>query len=482
MLGTDQQNSFVGQWWIPNEPSKVSWGKLDIRERVELELHETIDDWRALGRGDPYRPAVIHGVSGGFHLTLLDNVQISLSTTERGGVGQARRVVVASTVLVGDSHLETEEDRRFDRAAFRLTNLDQWVNRNGYSVRHSPTEAIEVLEVPQLKAVIPGGAAYLWKSKSSTFDPKAGASLSSQETIELKLAERHSLDDISYRYVRPFEQLLTLATGVQCEALNLHIGIDDPAAEWLNKWPGRHYEVRGPRAETLESQPVIRHHMRFGMNTPGFGPNVDFGEIVPRWFSLQEKLSYVCDLIFSLRTKSSGYLQQQMFTIASAIEGLHRGLNPLLERKTTETRARNKEILDAIESGCPNHRDWLAGIVSTAHRPSYAFRVKELLQRTDHRMVEIVGDEEVWTRELRKMRDGIGHVLSAAEDGKAVHEMIAMLRSAQFLAELVLLRELGFSDADCQQALDHRGERESRRSQMERSFPAWFSGSLVARD
>jgi len=111
--------------------------------------------------------------------------------------------------------------------------------------------------------------------------------------------------------------------------------------------------------------------MRFGMNSTGYPPNVDFGSILQRWYALQEDLSSVCDLIFSLRSDTAGYLEQQMFTIASAIEGLHRGLNPQLEEKTDEDRARNKQILAVVKTGCPEHHHWLAEKIQNAHRPSY---------------------------------------------------------------------------------------------------------------
>jgi hypothetical protein len=90
--------------------------------------------------------------------------------------------------------------------------------------------------------------------------------------------------------------------------------------------------------------------------------------------------------------------------------------------------------------------------IAYAHRRSYVFRVRELLRDTSHLMATIVGNEEAWTQQLRGIRDGIGHV-APSQDAKTFHQVVAMIRSAQLLAEIVLPRQLGFAD-DEMQALD----------------------------
>lgn len=288
-----------------------------------------------------------------------------------------------------------------------------------------------------------------------------------------------TLDELEYRFVRPLEQLLTLATGTHCEALELQVGNDDGSDDLLANWPSNSYAVRRRSSDQCQAErPMIRQRMRFGMHCAAYPPNIDFGTLVPRWYALQAQLSSACDLIFSLRSDAGGYLQQQMFTIASAVEALHRGLYPQLEEKTDDERARNKTILAAVKSGCPEHHEWLAGVIQFAHRRSYVFRVRALLQDTDHLMSAIVGDEEKWTQQLRDIRDGIGHVLPAQDD-MTVDQMVAMLDSARLFAEVVLLRRLGFTDAECRRSLEHHWERENVRALVEKGFPEWFASPAV---
>jgi hypothetical protein len=52
--------------------------------------------------------------------------------------------------------------------------------------------------------------------------------------------------------------------------------------------------------------------------------------------------------------------------------------------------------------------------------------------------------------------------------------MIAMLKSAQLLAELVLLRQLGFTPAECRSCLGHHWELDNVRENVKKGYPKWF--------
>jgi hypothetical protein len=213
--------------------------------------------------------------------------------------------------------------------------------------------------------------------------------------------------------------------------------------------------------------------MRFGMNGTGYPPDIDFGTLVTDWYALQANLSSVCDSIFSLRSGTASYLEQQTFTIASAIEALHRALNPQLEEKSEVDRARTSEILAAVKSQCPQHRGWLANLLQYAHRPTYISRVRELLEETDHLMASIVGDEKAWTQRLRSVRDGIGHILPST-DTRVFDQLVAIRYSAQLFAEVVLLCQLGFTNDECRQAIERNSERAHVQALVKKGFPDWF--------
>jgi hypothetical protein len=380
------------------------------------------------------------------------------------------------TVLIGADHLASVADCRFNRASFRLSNLNEWVNRSPYRWSSAKSaETVELLDLPTLRATIPGCEITLARTAARHHGRLTDSGFTSHEVIGLRFDQPQPLDELEYRFIRPLEQLLTLATGTSCIAFDVQTGNDNGPDDLSGRPPSVTYTIRRRNTDMAQQgRPRIRPHMRFGMNSPGYPPNIDLDECIPRWFTLQAQLGTVCDLVFSQRPESRGYLHEQMFSIASALEGMHQRLNRQDEKRSDDDQTRNAEILEAVRAGRPEHHDWLKKAIAGAHRKSYKFRIDELLDQTDHLMAEVVGDETRWAQQLRGIRDGIGHVLPAQDD-KTVEQMIAMLYSARLFAELVLLRQLGFTAAQCRSSLGHHWELDNVREHVKKGYPAWFA-------
>jgi hypothetical protein len=156
-------------------------------------------------------------------------------------------------------------------------------------------------DLPVLRASVPGCEILLGRTASTYFNRLAGAGFSSHEVIELQLDERLPLEELEYQFVRPLEQLLTLASGFDSKTFDLRVGIEDDG-DGL-PWEATAHSVQHRSFDHDQNERlVVRPHMRFGMNSNGYPPDIDFGDLVPRWFELQAALSDVCDLIFSLRS------------------------------------------------------------------------------------------------------------------------------------------------------------------------------------
>ena len=385
-------------------------------------------------------------------------------------------MLFVGTVLIGEDHPVSVADCRFNRASLRVSNLNEWVNRSPYRWPPAgPTKTVQLLEIPTLRAAIPGCEITLDRATASHRGRLTNSGFTSHEVIGLRFDEPQPLDELEHQFIRPLEQLLTLATGTSCTAFEVQVGHENESDDLHGTWPATAYTVRRRNTDMAQQgRPRIRQHMRFGLNCDGYPPNVDFADLLPRWFSLQTQLGSVCDLIFSLRKESGGYLQQQMFSIAAALEGLHRSLNPQYETMSADERARSSAVLDAVRVTRPEHHDWLNAAIAYAHRKSYRFRIHELLDQTDHLMAEVVRNETKWAQQLRDIRDGIGHVLPGQDD-RTVEQIIAMLSSAQLPAELVLLRQLGFTAAQCRRSLEHHWELDNVRDRVKKGYPAWFA-------
>ncbi|MEU5757122.1 HEPN domain-containing protein [Streptomyces sp. NPDC047829] len=471
------EQTYVGKWWLPHRPMQIVHGSLEIEESYpELSVYESLSlDQDSVA--DDRRQFVIHGRSMGVGVTLLDSQHTSrnrvICDDGQGPYEENQHKFVAAMALIGDELL-AEDECIFNRAAFRLYNLDQWINRTMY---RNSDRLVEALNLPDLTAEIPGCQISVRRVTTSHHGRLTDAGFTSHELIELELEERVTVEDLHQKFIRPLEQLLTLATGQHCESFALKVGNYDERKEWLDTWPIKAHHVRHKRHDQAQpGKPMARERMRFGMNSKHNPPNVEFSGLVPKWYERQAELSSACDWVFSLHSDVGGYLQQQVFTIASAIEALHRGLNPQYEERTEADRARNKAILAIVKKEYPEHHSWLAGAIQYSHRKTYMFRGRELLQYTENVMTEIVGNEENWIQEIRKIRDGIGHVLDSNDEYNA-KSMVALLRTARLFAEVVLLRQLGFSTEECRQALRHSWELQNAQQRMRDSFPEWFAAA-----
>jgi hypothetical protein len=158
---------------------------------------------------------------------------------------------------------------------------------------------------------------------------------------------------------------------------------------------------------------------------------------------------------------------------------MRRKLNPRYEKVSAVDRERNSEVLETVFAGRPENHGWPKDVIANAHRKSYAFRIQELLDQTDHLMAKVVGNETKWTQQLRSVRDGIGHVLTRQDD-MTVQQMIAMLDPARLLAELVLLRQLRFTHARCRNSLGHHWELDNVREHVKKGYPRWFAARAQA--
>jgi ApeA N-terminal domain 1 len=151
------RTTFVGQWWQSGQPEEQIPGTLQIGTGPpELELHSTSAAQSAPSRGgDRFDVPVLHGRSMGTCLTLLDITETSSSTSRVGELQETHRVLFVGTVLVGEDHLASVADCRFNRASLRLSNLNEWVNRSPY--RWSSAEPVETVE---------RGAILIWPSRT----------------------------------------------------------------------------------------------------------------------------------------------------------------------------------------------------------------------------------------------------------------------------------------------------------------------------
>jgi hypothetical protein len=454
---------FPGEWWFPGNEEGWVPGTLELGSAFMLKTMADMRDanGNSLELGGPATP-LLHGRSLGRCFTLLD-CQLRRERVFGGGT---HLQIFSPVILIGERNFPTD-DVCFDRACLRLDNLNAFANRR--TLEYSRSEGNDKRTVvfnkpPDLQADMPGGRLRLGRRSriTSGFDR---AEVSSMEFFLLELQDELALDNLLYSYVRPLQQLLSLATAEECNFYELEVARDRDRGE--NYW--HYYQVHLWRREVhAGSRNVANPNMRFSLKSTLGRPEVTFSEVIPRWFAIQEKYGSVLDLVFSLRS-GIGYLESQIFAIASSLEGMHRKLFPGAAKRTPE----HRERLEAIIASAPQeHKEWLSRALVRSHEPSFANRVHDLVNYAGPAVASLLGDVDEWTKMVGRARNDVGHAKGI--ETTDVLAKVRLMRSIQMLAEFVLLRELGLTQDQCDSLLTLDAEWNSVSAKLQESYPELF--------
>jgi hypothetical protein len=164
-----------------------------------------------------------------------------------------------------------------------------------------------------------------------------------------------------------------------------------------------------------------------------------------------------------------------MLTAVSALEGMHGALVPDSGKKTPADKAKEAEILSAIPE---EYREWLDRKLQNSHMPSLLDRILSLATRVGNIMPSTVGAPYEWARRVRDMRNAVAHA-SSYKGTDYYRKGFLILQSAQMLAEVLLLQEMGFSERDCEQIRNRDFTWSALRPRFRTEFPSWFSDSDI---
>jgi hypothetical protein len=455
------KDRFPGKWWIAGSDNLQAGGILELGESFLLRTVEEIRSTLGLRLRD-LGPVTINGQSAGHRLSLFDCHQES-ETFHPENVQQQIR---ALRVLEGPQHFADWASITVDRAVFCLYNLDTFANRRVFDTDvHASGVTINLTRPAILTATLPGGRLHLDRTEGYSLGGSlVRAEISSRECLVLELEDEVHIDDLFYRYLRPLQQLMSLATAEDCKVVELRVG----RSRDLEETPGDYYSVHHWRQPGPDEQSVVTPNMRFSLDQQSARPHFTLAEVVPIWFSVTEKYGPALDLVFSLRSEI-GYLESNLFAIACALESMHRKLFPESGKRTADQEAR----LQAILKNAPaDHETWLKSALSRSHEPSFPARIKQLVDYAGEATARQFGDIDKWTRLVAAARNGIAHGrgLGNADAVGAVHLMQSML----MLAEVVLIRELGLSSGQRDDLVRRDFEWSTVRQRLVSSHPELF--------
>jgi hypothetical protein len=315
--------------------SKDRWCTvLELGDDFELRVWGSLDDKDLPPLRQSFDPSVLHGRSLGNALTLLGG---QLGTYRVAGVGGSINHIRIPLALIGHYWLDDAAEARFNQVRAELSGLLEWTNRRSISTTSHKNKKVTLKYSPASSSVAEIDGATVKLILGITSETRVYSSHWDQTaSLEFELADPDEVDGIDYRLVRPFRYFLDLATGVPPQPGRLQVAnpvhVDTHYLSWLDaRIYGRNRPDNSKSKKELASVDML-----FTLQ------DIDFSEIVPRWYSVVEKLGITCDLLLSVSTPRM-FIGNQMFNLASAAEGVHQRLYPKADRRTPAQKKRLDE-------------------------------------------------------------------------------------------------------------------------------------------
>jgi hypothetical protein len=424
-LPLDEPFEMAGEWWAPDNPDEVAFGRLVYSPTTGLELHlasgsdvirvEQPADW-------------LHGLTvQGRRVTLRKCFARNWRMSIPGGI-EAR--VHAGQAFVG-MHAASDRELAMLSLSARIRSLNEWLGHSGISVsafrgrpmrfRYSHPNDLPLLSIAQT---------YLSASFELTGEatpPRTPFSLNIEQRawLQVRPRRRRSFDDL-WTLVNRFNRLLSFASGTDCEALEVVGEARVPVEEFTGRviWQTAPVWVLYERVSVAtDAQAPERMLFRYE------DARRDSLRPISRWFRRSQELEPVTNVYLSALPTRPLNIEYRFLAFVQALEAYHRRKQP--RQLTLQTR------LDRLVAALPAK-------VRRHVPPDFSSLAKDTRNYFTH-----------WDPKLEKR---------AAKGAK----LVALTVALKLLFDLTLLRELGFTQTAIADAALDKNQRLVR--EMQRGF------------
>jgi hypothetical protein len=228
---------------------------------------------------------------------------------------------------------------------------------------------------------------------------------------------------------------LAVMHPVHPQELEGEIRTDDPSGDGSNYQSVR---ILQPLYDQSESQKVHSSHMLFTYQDV----EAVLEKYINNWFTKRENLNPVFDLFFGVLHNSHSYPVTTFLNYAQALETYHIRTMDNKVDPPEEHRRRVKEILSSVPD---EHRDWLKRRLRFGKSPTFAQRLKEVIEINPNPVTGMAGSHEEFIKRVRDSRNYYTHYNPSlehkAETGGRLKGISIVLGT---MLESLLLLEIGF--------------------------------------
>lgn len=462
-----------GEFWLPDAPGEKVSGTLFLAEETGPRLQLT----RILTNSDsePNPIPVIFGSTFGLDQVTLGDCFRS-EDLDAPFLGIAKHTLLPSLVLSG-AHLPSPSHTEVLRATARFTYLDQWVTRPlvdwtgpDMSENAAFNLAVEVKGAP-LETASTEHFALGFTRRISMRSSSSRVEVGFETSAHWDLARAVTLDEFILRFLFPFRDLFSLASGGSVELLELDVV---PASPLPTPPPGV-APVRGVGVFILEMR-----HPRQADPTKRVAFLFWLSDLAPRlspalvdWYRLYADHEQFLMNFFSVAYRKGLYPEVRFLSLIQAVEAYCRGMQPTDTALPLEEHA---ELCRSVLQTFPNYADWLRGKLQ-GNEPSLRKRLKSLLRRSPVQVSIQGSTADEFLARVVDVRNALSHGLQAElRQPLRPFEISDLADALVILVEGLCLEKLGLDRPNIAERLSHTTHNRGSRVLVEETRDAGATG------
>lgn len=455
--------TYPGSWWLPHSQRQVT-GDLIFSNEIGLRLE--LDDSFAEGGsflklGDNRRTAypIVLGITKDAELITLcdcdeDNVSTAFKNISEGGFVYSTAEYDVRAAFIG-THFIDAQQMQVHRAQVQYDYLPDFVRKQGFTPDFKTKDG--VLQKYQLTYEYPPKIVATTSrgtiSVSYTFhqggEPLKGLKLRQSTALEIEAEEELTLKELDIQYMRPLQDLISLATNRPNFITNLLVYSKEKVETVMNRIREVPIEVVFQQNYQEERQDSLLPVNKLLFTLEDRSVSERFSEIIERWLTNTDidELGDVFSLFFSVLYAPDLSREMGFLNIAFAAELYHRKRfsNHVLPKNEHRSR-----IASVVCRAPGEHRVWLKSALSFSNEPRFRDRIDELVEMTKEVVFPLFSDKDYFVNKVRDTRHyrvhNVARLKKKAAEGE---ELYWITKTLTYLVQTCLLIELGLTSQDC---------------------------------
>lgn len=472
-----KEGTYTGRWWIPSEPTKTV-GVLTYTPQQGFSLELTGSLRGGVGALD-FSPAeiILGTTSDGVLMTLVDCIKSS-GRLKMGDGGIIDSEIWTANVAYIGSHFESLHALQFTSLTLQFSHLVDFGGTPGFSEVRLPLPgtvreqmfSYQLRTDPrrEVEAAIPGARLMLEDRFESTSDKFTHVDFRHYMQWRVETDEALPLNLWAKRYMKPLQNLLSLATGTPNALQKIEVTAPTIDSDGVTALTVVEVIVQPSFLGSEPYTPLRQREMLFG-----FRDITDkYESIIQAWFASYEKLEAVYDYYFAVEYAPDMYLGHRFLNIVFAAEMYGRLRRPHKTFTDQELAERTETILSLVPL---EYKGWLRWRMKYGNEPNLEERIVDLAQGSNSLANDLLGSHQDDRREFaKKVADTRNHMAhnnprlrALAASGAELHHLTLVL--SLFLISY-FLGEVGLNDDERLKMV-----RRSRRYRMVMENPEYRS-------